>query len=143
MTAILAYHWSALRLMAAFASPLTAIVRADFFHKVFVAGLRLADSLRLLIEVLLEARSKLFGKLFRIVFGANQRRALGPLPRSLVAHTAVVPADFFPPRARRFALSGFARLTLGFALCGYLTREVEGLAGLSTTPGVARPSLQA
>ena len=72
-----------LAIEAAFASPLTAIVRADFFHKGFVASLRLADLLRLLIETLLEARSKPFGKLFRIVFGANQRRAPVPLAQGL------------------------------------------------------------
>jgi hypothetical protein len=141
MTAVLAYRWSALRLMAAFASPLTAIGRADFFHKVFVAGLRLADSLWLLMEVLLEARSKLFGKLFRIVFGANQRRAPVPLPQGLIAYVDV-PTDFLPRPARRFALSGFASLTFGLALLGYFAREVEGLAGLSTAPRVSLPSLK-
>ena len=145
MTAILAYYWSASRLTAAFASPVTAIVRADFFHKGFVAGLRLADSRRFLIEALLEARSKPFGKLFRIVFGANQRRAPVPLPQGLwtCVEVADVPPDFLPRPGRRFALSSFAGLTLGLVLRGYFTREVVGLAGLSTAPGVALPSLQA
>ena len=131
--------------MAAFASPLTAIVRADFFHTGFVAGLRLADSRRLLIEALLEARSKPYGKLFRFVFGVNQRRAPVPLPQGLwtCVEVADVPPDFLPRPARRFTLSGFTRLTLGLALHGYFAREVEGLARFSTSPRVARPFLQA
>ena len=105
-------------------------------------SLRLADSLRLLIEALLEARSELFGKLFRVVFGANQRRAPVPLSQGLwtCVGVAEIPPDFLPRLERRLTLSRFTSLTLGLALRSYFKRR---LAGFSASPRVARPSLQA
>ena len=46
--------------MAAFVSPLTAIVRGDFFPDGCGAGFSLPDWWRLLLGVLLEARDKFF-----------------------------------------------------------------------------------
>ena len=122
---------------AAFPLPLTAIVSVDFFPSGCGAGFRHPDWRRLLLEALLEAR----GKFFRIVSADAARRAR-LLPHSLSTHMRG-PDRFPSTRARRFALSGFARLTLGLALRGIWRASSADFAGLSTNPGVTRPSLQA